>query len=137
MQGFPPHHYAQKHPLPPGPGDVLYVDRYPPACPNAAVTPAGGRLLAPALGFETHEVHAWRVPPRLLVPLTPPPASAAAAQAVTTPRTASHAAALARAASATRSTGHEGWNSDEPRPKPSAPAAHHSAKPAGPTPPTA
>ena len=26
-QGFPPHHYAQKHPLPPGPGDVLYITR--------------------------------------------------------------------------------------------------------------
>ena len=34
-------------------------------------------------------------------------------------------------------TGQPGWNSDEPRPKPSAPAAHQAAKSAGPTPPTA
>ena len=62
VAGFPPHHYAQKHPLPPGPGDVLYVNRYPPACPGAAVTPVEVAAWQPALGFETRTVHAWRVP---------------------------------------------------------------------------
>jgi 4-amino-4-deoxy-L-arabinose transferase-like glycosyltransferase len=62
VQGFPPHHYAQKHPLPPGPDDVLYVNRYPPACLNTAVAPQEVAAWRPALGFETHEVHAWRVP---------------------------------------------------------------------------
>ena len=48
VEGFPPHHYAQKHPLPPGPGDVLYVTRTAagPACRAADVagarSPAGG-----------------------------------------------------------------------------------------------
>lgn len=61
VAGFPPHHYAQKHPLPPGPGEVLFVGRYPPACvsPAAAVTEVAG--WQPADGFETHAVHAWRV----------------------------------------------------------------------------
>ena len=48
VEGFPPHHYAQKHPLPPGPGDVLYVTRAAagPACPPRR-RPARGRPLAP------------------------------------------------------------------------------------------
>ena len=62
VPGFPPHHYAQKHSLPPGPGDVLFVGRHPPACPNPAVTPAPIARWQPALGFETHAVHAFRVP---------------------------------------------------------------------------
>ena len=62
VDGFPPHHYAQKHPLPPGPGDVLYVGRYPPACRDAAAAPAEVAAWQPALGFETHPLHAWRVP---------------------------------------------------------------------------
>lgn len=60
--GFPPHHYAQKHPLPPGTGDVLYVSRHPPACPNPAVTPTEVASWQPSLGFETREVQAFRVP---------------------------------------------------------------------------
>ena len=41
VAGFPPHHYAQKHPLPPGPGEVLYVTRSPegPACADPDVRP--------------------------------------------------------------------------------------------------
>ena len=62
VEGFPPHHYAQKHPLPPGAGDVLYVGRYPPVCRNPAIAPAEVASWQPALGFETRVVHAWRVP---------------------------------------------------------------------------
>ena len=64
VEGFPPHHYAQKHPLPPGPGDVLYVTRVAdrPGLPRrrrrrAARSPAGARR-----GFTTREIHAFRVP---------------------------------------------------------------------------
>ena len=60
-----------------------------------------------------------------------------AGQAAATSCAASQAATLARACSATRATGHPAWNSEEPRPKPSAPAAHQVAKSFGPTPPTA
>ena len=69
-EGFPPHHYAQKHPLPPGPGDVLYVTRAAagPACrarhAGRARSPAG----RPAHGFVTSEILAFRVPRALLVP---------------------------------------------------------------------
>ena len=48
VEGFPPHHYAQKHPLPPGAGDVLYVTRggTGPACRAPRPPCAGGRPLA-------------------------------------------------------------------------------------------
>ena len=64
-------------------------------------------------------------------------AAAAEPQAARMPWAASQAAALARAASATRAAGQPALKSALPRPKPSAPAAHQSAKSAGPTPPTA
>jgi 4-amino-4-deoxy-L-arabinose transferase-like glycosyltransferase len=62
-EGFPPHHYAQKHPLPPGPGDVLYVTRHPegPAC-RAGVPVAEVARWRPELGFVTEDVLAFRVP---------------------------------------------------------------------------
>ncbi len=58
-------------------------------------------------------------------------------QATSVPCAASQAATLARAASATRAADHPGLKSELPSPKPSIPAARHSAKSAGPTPPTA
>ncbi len=68
-QGFPPHHYAQKHPLPPGPGDVLYITRSPtgPEC-LAPTTGARGRPLAAGAGL--HHPRAPRLPrsAALLVP---------------------------------------------------------------------
>jgi 4-amino-4-deoxy-L-arabinose transferase-like glycosyltransferase len=62
VAGFPPHHYAQKHPLPPGQGDVLFVgrDAHGPDCAGAAP-----ELLArwrPELGFLTRDIYAFRVP---------------------------------------------------------------------------
>jgi hypothetical protein len=70
VSGFPPHHYAQKHPLPPGPGDVLYVTRSArgPACQAPDITP---KLLAswrPEQGFETREIHAFQVSRRCWLP---------------------------------------------------------------------
>ena len=62
VEGFPPHHYAQKHPLPAGEGEVLYVGRYPLVCRNAAVVPQEVAAWQPGPGFETHAVHAFRVP---------------------------------------------------------------------------
>jgi 4-amino-4-deoxy-L-arabinose transferase-like glycosyltransferase len=63
VAGFPPHHYAQKHPLPPGPGDVLYVgrDAAGPECrgPATATPVAEWR---PELGFLTRDIYAFRVP---------------------------------------------------------------------------
>jgi hypothetical protein len=64
VEGFPPHHYAQVRPLPPGSGDVLYVARAPagPTCRRADVV---GELVAswqPELGYETREINAFRVP---------------------------------------------------------------------------
>ncbi|TPE52642.1 ArnT family glycosyltransferase [Amaricoccus solimangrovi] len=63
VAGFPPHHYAQKHPLPPGPGDVLFVGTSPtgPDCRDPA---ARGEEVARwrASGYSTREFHAWRVP---------------------------------------------------------------------------
>jgi len=61
VEGFPPHHYAQKHPLPPGPGDVLYVDDDAPRCPPGVVaTPVAA--WTPEDGYRREEVTAWRVP---------------------------------------------------------------------------
>jgi hypothetical protein len=61
-QGFPPHHYAQKHPLPPGGGEVLYVtrDATGPAC-RAPVAPVEVARWQPAEGFVTSEIFAFRV----------------------------------------------------------------------------
>jgi lipid A galacturonosyltransferase RgtD len=62
VEGFPPHHYAQKYPLTQGGGDVLYVGRAAPACRDAAVVPQEVANWQPALGFETRVVRAYRVP---------------------------------------------------------------------------
>jgi lipid A galacturonosyltransferase RgtD len=61
VAGFPPHHYAQKHPLPPGPGDVLYVDDDAPDCrPGVVAEPVAA--WTPEEGYRRGEVTAWRVP---------------------------------------------------------------------------
>ena len=63
VEGFPPHHYAQKYPLPPGEGDVLYVTRggTGPAC-RAPVPVTEVARWQPAEGFVTSEILAFRVP---------------------------------------------------------------------------
>ncbi len=63
VAGFPPHHYAQKYPLPPGPGDVLYITRDAdgPAC-APGISPEEVASWTPELGFTTREIHAFRVP---------------------------------------------------------------------------
>ena len=61
VDGFPPHHYAQKHPLPPGPGDVLYVDDAAPACRTPEVTPVPVAAWTPEDGYRRKPVQAWRV----------------------------------------------------------------------------
>ncbi|MFQ8432089.1 ArnT family glycosyltransferase [Amaricoccus sp. W119] len=63
VEGFPPHHYAQRHPLPPGPGEVLFVTTSAtgPDCREEgarAVEAARWR----ARGYSTRELFAWRVP---------------------------------------------------------------------------
>jgi lipid A galacturonosyltransferase RgtD len=63
VKSFPPHHYAQKHPLPPGPGDVLYVDDDAPAC-RAGVVPQPLAAWTPEDGYRTKQVRTWRVPRR-------------------------------------------------------------------------
>jgi hypothetical protein len=70
VAGFPPHHYAQKHPLPPGPGEVLYVTRSAggPACAARDVVPRRVASWRPALGFETDEISAFVVPRRCWFP---------------------------------------------------------------------
>jgi lipid A galacturonosyltransferase RgtD len=68
VQGFPPHHYAQKHPLPPGPGEVFYVDDAPPDCPTPGVTAEAVARWTPADGYRRKEVQAWRVPRRCWFP---------------------------------------------------------------------
>jgi hypothetical protein len=60
VEGFPPHHYAQKHPLPPGGGDVLFVDDAAPDCVAAVATPVA--VWTPEDGYRRKEVGAWRVP---------------------------------------------------------------------------
>lgn len=62
VDGFPPHHYAQKHPLPPGPGEVLYVDDAAPACRTPGVTPVPVAVWTPDDGYRRKPVEAWRVP---------------------------------------------------------------------------
>jgi 4-amino-4-deoxy-L-arabinose transferase-like glycosyltransferase len=63
VEGFPPHHYAQTHALPPGTGDVLYVGRSPsgPACRNPDIVPQSVARWQPELGYETREINAFRV----------------------------------------------------------------------------
>ena len=70
VAGFPPHHYAQKHPLPPGPGDVLYITRSPegPDCAAPDVRPQRAGSWRPKLGFETREINAFRVSRRCWFP---------------------------------------------------------------------
>lgn len=64
VAGFPSHHYAQKHPLPPGEEDVLFVhprSRVPDcADPGAVIEPAA--RWTPELGFVTREITVWRMP---------------------------------------------------------------------------
>jgi hypothetical protein len=64
VAGFPPHHYALAHALPPGPGAVLFVSRDPqgPDCPVAGVTPELVASWRPEEGFVTGEIYAHRVP---------------------------------------------------------------------------
>jgi 4-amino-4-deoxy-L-arabinose transferase-like glycosyltransferase len=71
-EGFPQHHYAQKHPLPPGPGEVLYVTRSAdgPECRDAAVQFAEVASWRPELGFLTRDIHAFRVPRACWLPET-------------------------------------------------------------------
>jgi 4-amino-4-deoxy-L-arabinose transferase-like glycosyltransferase len=59
-EGFPAHHYAQKHPLPPGPGDVLYVTHSAEDPDCAGATPV--TAWRPELGFFTGEIRAYRIP---------------------------------------------------------------------------
>ncbi len=62
-KGFPPHHYAQKHPLTPGAGDVLLVTRSVdgPAC-VAGVTPRELARWTPTDGYSKREIRVFRVP---------------------------------------------------------------------------
>ena len=63
VPGFPPHHYAQKHPLPPGPGDVLYVGRgEPPHCRPGGSPGVEVARWRPATGYVTTDFAAFRVP---------------------------------------------------------------------------
>ena len=64
VEGFPPHHYAQKHPLPPGEGDVLYITRTPtgPTCRATGTPVQEVARWRPELGFTTREHFAFRVP---------------------------------------------------------------------------
>lgn len=72
-QGFPPHHYAQKHPLPPGEGDVLFLTHTAtgPACrtPGTPVEIVG--RWTPEVGFTTREILAFRVPRSCWFPPAP------------------------------------------------------------------
>ncbi|MFT3975253.1 MAG: glycosyltransferase family 39 protein [Amaricoccus sp.] len=63
VDGFPPHHYAQKHPLPPGPGEVLYVSRgEPPACRPGGTPGVEVAHWRPTQGYATIDFAAFRVP---------------------------------------------------------------------------
>jgi hypothetical protein len=63
VTGFPPHHYAQTHALPPGPGEVLFVSRDPegPDCPVAGVAAELVASWRPETGYLTREIYAHRV----------------------------------------------------------------------------
>jgi hypothetical protein len=69
VEGFPPHHYAQSYPLPPGEGDVLYVtrDAAGPACAVGVSAEEVARW-RPEQGFTTRAIHAFRVPRRCWFP---------------------------------------------------------------------
>jgi lipid A galacturonosyltransferase RgtD len=59
VAGFPPHHYAQEHSLPEGPGDVLYLSRDGTSpCPDAVAVADW----QPELGFHTEPIVAFRAP---------------------------------------------------------------------------
>ncbi|HVL21449.1 MAG TPA: glycosyltransferase family 39 protein, partial [Amaricoccus sp.] len=63
VDGFPPHHYAQKHPLPPGSGEVLYVGRgEPPHCRPGGSPAVEVARWRPATGYVTTDFAAFRVP---------------------------------------------------------------------------
>jgi hypothetical protein len=68
VEGFPPHHYAQKHPLPPGPGDVLFVDDAAPECRDPGVVAQRVATWTPEDGYRRKEVQAWRVARRCWFP---------------------------------------------------------------------
>ena len=61
--GFPPHHYAQKHALTAGSGDVLYLTRRaaPPTCRDGAAVREISRW-RPETGYYTRDVFAFEVP---------------------------------------------------------------------------
>ena len=63
VAGFPPHHYAQRHPLPAGPGEVLYLTADPgaPSCRAAAPPPVEIARWTPERGFITKPIRALRV----------------------------------------------------------------------------
>lgn len=63
-EGFPDDHYAQKHPLLPGPGDVLYAtfNRTGLACRAPGITPEVVASWTPTEGFTTNMVRIYRVP---------------------------------------------------------------------------
>jgi lipid A galacturonosyltransferase RgtD len=59
--GFPENHYAQAHPLPPGPGEVLFISRKaraPKGCPEAQAI----ETWETKEGFFVGEIGAFRVP---------------------------------------------------------------------------
>ena len=62
-EGFPPHHYAQKHALTPGPGDILYLARRaePPTCRDGSTAREIDRW-RPEIGYYTRDVFAFRIP---------------------------------------------------------------------------
>ncbi len=62
--GFPSDHYAQKHPLPPGPGEVLYITHAAAGltCPATAVAPREVANWTPEAGFVTNTVRVYRLP---------------------------------------------------------------------------
>ncbi len=63
VAGFPPHHYALKHPLEPGTGEVLFLDKGddPPDCAADAPAPVQVARWRPEDGYYTGEITAWRV----------------------------------------------------------------------------
>lgn len=63
VDGFPPHHYAQKHPLPPGPGEVLFVGRgEAPTCRPGGTPGVEIARWRPTSGYVTTDFAAFRVP---------------------------------------------------------------------------
>ena len=63
-EGFPPHHYAQKYPLPPGEGDVLFLTHTAtgPVCRTPDTPVEIVERWTPDVGFTTREILAFRVP---------------------------------------------------------------------------